>query len=254
MSMKAKHFEKIYGRFEAPISEKYDCGRMCAPLNGGQPVCCTTDHAIPVVEKAEYKLLKSRTDLWSKFKPHDAASRQIVNELADSCRAIECKGAAHCERDNRTIACRAFPFFPYFTREQKIVGISFYWIFEDRCWVISNLKIVEPEFVKEIIKSYKYIFKRDEDERDAYVEQSANMRRVFSRRGQVIPLIGKDGEYYKVLPKSGGAIKPATIKDYTVYEPFTDDKTYRAAIEAEDGDSHGKTLNPDWSIKDWWNH
>ena len=41
-------FADIYVGFDAPVS-RFDCGRKCAPLNGGQPVCCTTGDAVPVV-------------------------------------------------------------------------------------------------------------------------------------------------------------------------------------------------------------
>lgn len=252
MSLTAKDFKKIYRKFDASISEAYDCGRMCAPLNGGEPVCCSTDNAIPVVEKSEWSLLRGRTDLWSKFEPFDAVSKQIVDELADTCCAIECKGASHCERHNRTIACRAFPFFPYFTREREIVGLACYWTFEDRCWMISNLQVVEKPFVDELIAAYEYMFLRDEDERQAYIDQGASARRVFSRWKRPIPLIGRDGSFNKVLPNSGGKIVAAEVSDFKPHQNFSSDEAYRDAIEEWGGDPRGKTLNPDWSIKQWW--
>ena len=43
-------FREIYEGFQSPLS-RFDCGKHCAPLNGGEPVCCTTRHAIPVVHK-----------------------------------------------------------------------------------------------------------------------------------------------------------------------------------------------------------
>ena len=61
--------------------------------------------------------------------------------------AVHCKGARFCERDNRTIACRGFPFYPYLTRERQFIGIGTYWVFEDRCWMMSNIEIVDREFV-----------------------------------------------------------------------------------------------------------
>ena len=90
-------FRQIYERFQASIS-RFDCGRKCAPLNGGEPVCCSTGHAIPVVQKIEWEHLKSRTDMWRRFKPYDAATRKIVKELGPSCCAVECRGARHCDR------------------------------------------------------------------------------------------------------------------------------------------------------------
>ena len=68
MTATKKDFKTIYDKFSAPIAKKLDCGRICAPLNDGIPVCCSTENAIPIVEDEEWKLLKSRTDLWKPFK------------------------------------------------------------------------------------------------------------------------------------------------------------------------------------------
>ncbi len=254
MVAKARDYEKIYRKFGSSISEKYDCGRICAPLNGGQPVCCTTDHAVPIVTNHEWKLLQKRTDLWYKLKPKDKAAKEIVADLPDNCRAVECKGAAHCERHNRTLACRAFPFFPYFTKEKELIGLSYYWLFEDRCWVISNLQIVDQAFIDEFIWTYEYLFSKDDDELEAFLEQSQSMRKVFSRWNRPIPIIARDGSLLKVLPKSKGKIVPAKLSDFKKHGPFKSDKAYRDEIKLEGGKAKGKTLNPDWSIKDWWNH
>ncbi|MFP4004965.1 MAG: hypothetical protein ACLFV8_14420 [Alphaproteobacteria bacterium] len=237
-----KHFAKAYKGFDAPISERHDCGRYCAPLNGGKALCCSTDHTIPVVDKEEFRLLKERTDLWSKYKPTDAHSQKIVDDLHHHCTAIKCKGVEFCERHNRTIACRAFPFFPYFTREEEIVGVSYYWSFEDRCWVLSNLRIAEPEFVRQLIWAYEYLFKRDEEERQAYIDQSVSMRRVFSRANRAIPIIGRDGEPCKVMPKTGGKVVPAKWSDFKPMGPYRSNAAYAEAIREAGGDPKGHKL------------
>ncbi|MEG9861221.1 MAG: hypothetical protein V6Z81_01750 [Parvularculales bacterium] len=240
MTLKPEDFSRIYEMFGSAISRRHDCGQFCAPLNGGTPVCCDTGNAIPVVDKAEWHLLKSRTDLWRRFKPFDAASREVVDDLASVCRAIECKGAAFCERENRSLACRAFPFFPYFTKQKELVGLSYYWTFADRCWVMSNLHIVEPRFVRELITAYEYMFARDDDERDAFINQSVSIRRIFSRRRKSFPVIGREGEWFQVPPHSGGQLKPITSSRYKAHAPFTSQSTYRAAIREAGG-------NPDTS-------
>jgi hypothetical protein len=254
MALREKHFQQIHSKFGSSISETYDCGRICSPLNGGEPVCCSTQNAIPVVEKSEWQVLRKKTDLWKKFKPFDAESRKIVEDLAHSSCAIECKGASLCERQHRTLACRSFPFFPYFNKEKEILGITYYWIFEDRCWVISNMKIVEQKFIDELIEAYALVFKHDEDELEAFIEHSASMRRVFSRWKRPIPILGLDGTLYKIAPKSGGKLKSATWDDFPPHEVFASDKNYRKEIEAYGHDPKAATLKPDWSIKDWWNH
>lgn len=214
-------YRRIYEQFEAPVS-RFDCGRKCAPHNGGTPVCCTTDSAVPLVDKWEFGLLRSRSDLWHIYRPTDAAGREIVKDLHKDCRAVECKGAAHCERENRTVCCRAFPFFPYITREDDLIGLGYFWSFEDRCWILSNLHIVEPRFVTECIAAYEMLFAEDLDERKANREESAYMRRVFTRWNRPIPLIGRDGAFYAIEPGTH-RIRPATPEQFPRHGPYKDE-------------------------------
>jgi hypothetical protein len=226
--LQPEDFAHLYDRFRASLS-RYDCGRHCSALNKGEPVCCTTRHAVPVLEKTEFLLLKSRTDLWRRYRPDDAEGRRIVADLGKTCCAVECKGARHCERDNRSIACRAFPFYPYVTRDGEFVGLAFYWVYRDRCWVISNLDVVERDFVEEFVAAYEYIFTRDAEEFDTLKGYSATHRRVFSRLGLAIPLIGRNGGFLKVLPH-GGAILPMERTELTRYGPYVSDQAYGAAV------------------------
>ncbi len=232
--MRPAEFAVVYDKFKAAVS-RYDCGRFCAPLNKGEPVCCSTQHAVPVVDKAEFKLLRSRTDLWHVFKPYDAASRQIVEELHPTCAAIECKGARQCERDNRSIACRAFPFYPYLTRSGEFVGLGTYWTYGDRCWLISNMRVVERDFVAEFVAAYEYIFARDPEEYAAMKANSAAHRRVFSRRGQAIPLIGREGGFLQVLPRSGRVL-PLPASQLPRFGAYVSRAAYGKAVKAAGGD------------------
>ena len=86
-TLNPKDFASLYDGFDASVS-RFDCGRKCAPLNGGEPVCCSTQNAVPVVHKVEFELLKARTDLWTKFKPYDYATRQIVEERREPSRVL----------------------------------------------------------------------------------------------------------------------------------------------------------------------
>lgn len=238
----AADFDVLYEGFKAPVS-RFDCGRKCAPLNGGEPVCCSTQNAVPVVHKAEFELLRKRTDLWSKFKPYDYATRQIVDELTSDCMAIQCKGGRFCERDNRTLACRGFPFYPYLTRERQFIGVGTYWVFEDRCWMMSNLEIVDRAFVEQFIATYEALFVKDESEFKTYVDFSASARRVFSRWKRPIPLLGRSGELLVVEPSSG-AVRAGRKKDYPKVAPFRSDKEYGAAIKEAGGETPAAGLRP----------
>ncbi|HYM29866.1 MAG TPA: hypothetical protein VEU47_01115 [Candidatus Cybelea sp.] len=223
-------YKKIFDSFEAPVS-RFDCGRMCAPHNDGEPVCCSTRYAVPVVEKEEYRLLRSRTDMWRRYKPDDAVGRQIVDELPTTCLAVECRGARHCERDNRSLACRAFPFFPYLTREGEFIGLGYYWTFEDLCWVISNLQVVDKAFVDEFVGAYELLMREDKSEYDNFLSHSAYMRRVFSRWSRFIPLIDRNGGFLKVLPH-GGRVVPCAPEALPRHAPYRGKKTRPEALDA----------------------
>jgi hypothetical protein len=227
-------FAHVYAMFQAPIS-RFNCGQRCAPLNGGEPVCCSTDHAIPVVDRAEWRLLQPRTKLWHHYKPTDAAGRAVVADLGRNCIAVECKGARHCERDNRTLACRSFPFFPYVDRAGDFIGLSIHWTFVDRCWVISNFWVVDAEFRRQFIAAYEYLFEADPGEYETHKQYSATLRRIFSRQRQPIPLIARDGGCFKILPHGRGmrACKP---EDLPKYGPYRSERAYRAAVVEAGGD------------------
>ena len=211
-------YRRVYANFTAPVS-RFDCGKKCAPHNGGKPVCCDTDHAVPILDKWEYQLLRQRSDLWRPYKPDDAAGRAIVADMHHECKAAECKGAAFCERDNRALACRAFPFFPYITRDGQIPGLAYYWVFEDRCWVISHLEIATRDFVRECLAAYEAIFAEDRLEYDVNREMAADMRRVFARKNRGIPLIGRDGGYFMVEPRTH-VIRPASADEFPQHGPY----------------------------------
>lgn len=199
---KPEEWGQLLARFEAPIAA-FDCGRFCAPHNAGTPFCCSTQHAVPVVFVEEWQHLKAQSDLWHLFRPGNSHERKMKAELHSASRLIECKGFRHCERENRSLSCRAFPFFPYVTRQGDFVGLAYYWYFEDRCWVISNLHIVTREYVDQFVATYDELFERMPDEKEHFRGYAATMRRVFSRRGWTMPLVHRDGRFYTVEPGTG---------------------------------------------------
>ena len=228
-------YRGVYRDFEAPVSA-FDCGQKCAHLNGGEPVCCSTGNAIPLADRAEFDLLQSRTDLWRRFKPDDAASRRIVAEVHQDCVAIECKGARHCERDNRTLACRAFPFGPYITRAGEFLGLTYYRDFEETCWVISNLRVVTPRFARECIAAFEAVFAVDRLEFEAHLEESAQVRRVFTRRGRVFPVIDRAGALLAVEPRTH-LVRAAVPEEFPAFGPYRAEEAPRPPASMADSAS-----------------
>jgi hypothetical protein len=202
-NLTAAQIAAIYARFQAPIAA-FDCGNKCAPYNENNvPFCCDTGHAVPTAYQSEWDYLRKNTDLWKPWQAQDPEETlRLQAETPPGQVLIACQGHAHCQRGFRSLTCRAFPFFPYIDSRGSFSGLSYYWEYEDRCWVISNLSVVEPVYRAEFISVYDMIFESAPDEKENFAQHSAFMREVFARRRRSIPLLHRDGEVYKIAPRT----------------------------------------------------
>jgi len=207
------NFAALYARFEAPIAA-LNCGDKCSPYNeNGVPFCCDIHHAVPTAYKAEWDYLKRNTDLWHLWQSSDPGeTAKLQNEAPKRQVLIACLGYEQCQRGFRSITCRAFPFFPYIDREGQFIGLSYYWEYEDRCWVISNLRIVSPDYRAEFIAAYDSIFENMPEEYENFRYHSIIMRRFFGRRHRAIPVLHRNGSVYKITPRNGRRRKVAVDK------------------------------------------
>lgn len=197
-------FARIYAQFDAPI-HVLNCGDKCSPYNErGVPFCCDTRHAVPLAYEAEWEFLHQHTNLWHTWEAPDAATSNLLRKQApDGQVLLECLGHDRCQRNYRTLTCRAFPFYPYFTRENVFIGLSYYWQYEDRCWVISNLAQVSQDYRTQFIQTYDEIFALFPEERTNFHYHSMIMRRVFGRWRRALTLLHRNGGCYKVSPRTG---------------------------------------------------
>ena len=197
-------YKTLYSRFDPPITHQ-DCGRKCAPYNEyGVPFCCDTNHAIPTAYQAEWCYLQTNTGLWHLWDSCDRGeTARLQADTPEGQVLIECQGHDHCQRGYRSITCRAFPFFPYITKLGAFIGLAYYWQYEDRCWVISNLDQVTPAYRAAFITAYDDIFVRYPLEIENFRYHSIVMRRVFGRRKRTISLLHRNGKNYKVSPGNG---------------------------------------------------
>ncbi len=198
------NFAALYARFQSPITA-LNCGDKCAPYNeNGVPFCCDTRHAVPTAYAAEWEYLQGNTDLWHRWQSNDPAeTTRLQNDTPTGQVLIACQGHENCLRGFRSITCRAFPFFPYIDRKGDFIGLSYYWEYEDRCWVISNLKVVSSEYRAEFIAAYDFIFENMPAECENFRYHSVIMRRIFGRRHRAIPLLHRNGGTYKITPRNG---------------------------------------------------
>ena len=204
LSANPNFFDTLYKAFESPISN-IDCGDKCAPYNKGRaPFCCDTMHAIPTAYRTEWEFLQQNTHFWHLWSVSNADEFvRISSKTPDDQILIECLGHTRCQRNFRTITCRSFPFFPYISKNGEFLGLSYYWEYADRCWVISHLEVVSLQYRAEFITTYEQIFASYPQEKENFRYHSSIMRRIFGRKHQAIPLLHRNGYAYKITPHNG---------------------------------------------------
>ena len=223
-------FKDLYREFSSPLSE-IDCGLKCGPYNDyGVPICCDIQHTIPAAFEDEWAYLKEETDLWKPWSSSKELLISIEDELQDGQVLLECLGHKDCQRPFRTLTCRAFPFYPYMTKAGDFIGLTYYWEYEDRCWVINHLQNITSDYVQAFVKAYDWIFVNISGEFDNFRYHSIIMRRVFGRKKRAIPLLHRNGCAYSVTPKDGklNPLDLSTLRKFGPYEmaalmPFPDE-------------------------------
>jgi hypothetical protein len=216
----ARDFARLYARFSAPVAA-FDCGAKCAPYNeNGVPFCCDTRHMVPAAYAAEWEYLKANTDLWHPWEADQPGeTERLQAETPAGQVLISCLGHTCCQRNFRSLACRSFPFFPYIDAGGEFIGMSYYWEYEDRCWVVNNLHVVTSEYRRQFIAAYDELFERLPQEYETFFQYGEWMRQVFARRRRAIPLIHRLGGTFKLSPVSG-RLRRARPEDFPKFGPY----------------------------------
>jgi hypothetical protein len=89
---------------------------------------------------------------------------------------------------------------------------------------------VTADFVRECLAAYEAIFAVDQLEYDTNLRLSADMRRVFARSERIIPIIGRDGGYYAVEPRTH-RLRAATPAEFPKFGPYQDEAPDALAAE-----------------------
>ena len=202
---------ELLNEFDASVCA-FDCGQLCAPLNGGVPVCCESDGVVPVLYREEFALLRSRGDLWRAFKPTCAHERNMEEELSDYQLAI-CTRSCVDERENRSLNCRSFPFLPYFDHDDELCGLVYdYESAEGKCPLVELPQVITREYIRQAIWFWGQVCSLDEDEGAFYRGESEALRRRMGRRGEKVPVLVEEGllhmptqgAEWRALQKDGG--------------------------------------------------
>jgi hypothetical protein len=191
MALTGPQIDELLRTLRAPVTS-FDCGTLCAPNNGGVPVCCHAQQVLPVLYRAELALLQKRSDLWRRHVP--AGDDAALRHAARACDVFAvCKGHTHCERDNRSLACRTFPFEPYVDHDGRLAGIVFAYDFAHLCPLIASQHTISGRFVVQCIAMWERMFAFDDAERAFYAGCSRTLRRQFGRRREAIPVFTARG-------------------------------------------------------------
>lgn len=219
----------IYQGFNAPVVP-LDCGQKCAPHNpGGKPFCCDICHAVPAAYHQEWEFLAPRTNLWHIWRGDECVENpenpdDLLADTPDSMVLLACLGPDQCERENRAISCRQFPFYPFVTSDYRFIGLAPEWEFFDTCWVLSNLAQVTSTYRQEFIQTYDDLFSIMMDEMDGYAAKSEEMRAHFAQRRRRIPILHRNGGFYLLSPGSErlSRVTPEHLPRFGVYRELVD--------------------------------
>ncbi|MFP6871011.1 MAG: hypothetical protein VCE91_17080 [Nitrospinota bacterium] len=210
--LKPDDFTVLYREFQsAPAT--FDCGKKCAPFNDGEPFCCDTGWVVPIAFKDEWKYLEKKTNLWHEFRPRNSDEFDLIDEIdEDESVFIECKGVKYCERENRSISCRTFPFEPYLDTRGNLLGLVYNRVIEDKCYLVDRPQIVTKEFVRQYMRFIEKFFKMLPSEKELYMEQSRIYRNLMSRRKKPLVVLTEKGPFEGAY-REGKLLRPWTKPD-----------------------------------------
>lgn len=195
----------LYAGFTLPIT-KLDCGEKCAPHNpSGKPFCCDICEAVPAAYESEWATVQAGSELWHPYRGDECGATVLDDdEMPEGMVPLACLGPQACERDNRLISCRQFPFFPYVSEDYEFLGLAYDVDFEEKCWVISNLDQVTDAYREQFVATFDKIFALFQDEFDGYALRSAELREAFTAQKREFAILLRDGGFGMVNPVDEG--------------------------------------------------
>ncbi len=219
-SAEKRFFEDLYRNFSQPLSQ-IDCGEKCGPFNEyGVPVCCDINLIIPSAYEAEWDYLQENTDLWSPWSSSGPIDSDLEDEKQDGQVLLKCLGYQYCQRNYRSLTCRAFPFFPYLDSRGNFIGLVYFHEYREMCWIISNLSVVSSEYKAEFQKAFVALFQEYPESKVSYIQYSTYLRNEMAVSGDKIILLDFVENIYIVDPESEIS-RQVDFDDLESYGPFS---------------------------------
>jgi hypothetical protein len=163
----------------------YDCGDLCKKYYNGVPYCCSAEHAVPLLYRAEFRHLQLVGTLWRRWIPKTAEDRKLARYGGGDQLFCECAGVQHCVRGQRSVSCRTFPLEPYIDRRGVFVGLTFLEEFSNRdpdtgitkCPLTERPRDIRQKFIDTQFVFWEKILFRRKDEYDTYLSTSKKLRK-----------------------------------------------------------------------------
>ena len=229
-------FRELYRGFAMPLCS-VDCGLKCGPYNDyGVPVCCDIHLVVPSAFNLEWSYLQENTDLWRPWSSTASQDQALEDELQDGQVLLQCKGYQECQRDYRTLTCRAFPFFPYLDSQGVFCGLAYYPDFREFCWIISNLDVVSQSYKEAFQRTFKSLFELYPEYRENYAAYSAYIRQKTAKKHHRLVLLGFKGQAYWIEPLTEERHQ-AAYEDLDAFGPFTITRELRFPDESASQDT-----------------
>jgi hypothetical protein len=142
--------------------------------------------------------------VWRGDECHDVPTDPacLSDETPDHMVLLACNGPEACQRKFRSISCRQFPFYPYITANDRILGLAYHWDFESICWVISNLGAVTQAYRDEFMHMFDELLAVWDEDFESYAALSEEMRVQYAAKKRRIPLLHRNGGTYLLSPGS----------------------------------------------------
>lgn len=212
-------FRELYDGFDMPLCE-IDCGLKCGPYNDyGVPICCDINQVIPAAFDLEWRFLKGQTDLWAPWNNPGSLDPDLMDELQEGQVLLTCQGYKSCQRNFRTLTCRAFPFYPYLDSKEVYCGLAYFPEFCYGCWIISNLEVVSQSYKEAFRSTFRKLFEIFPDYQKNFAGFCSYMRERAEDENENIVLLGFSGEVYLIDPRTEEKIQ-VEYKELSAFGPF----------------------------------
>ncbi len=142
------------------------------------------------------------------------------SDLPSGMISLACLGPDRCQRNQRALSCRAFPFFPYITSDYRFLGLACEWEFESVCWVISNLGMVTEEYRREFLRTFEDLLAPFDEVFENYAFHSERLRAHARARRKRFPVLHRNGRTYLVSPVSERMqrVEPSRLPHFGCYK------------------------------------